>query len=179
LTSYQNLDNNNIGSNFYCFTKKRERRVFRQEVRRSPNTPHKEAVLSIASFKAPGKPNKPIRLRPLHREGLKILYKVKDSGASFTQLAQALNLNPSSISNVVSGRRRSARIEAEIARILGKADWNEVVLEARSEIQKKPVKAILEEMRRTREGRLRAAKESLGEHVAQGKARVAAQGRGA
>jgi len=125
--------------------------------------------LSIAPFKALGKPKKPIRLRPLKREGLKILYRIKDSGTSFAQLAQVLNLNPSNISNVVSGRRRSARIEAEIARILGKADWNEVVLEARSEIQKKPIKVILEEMRRTREGRLRAAKEKLGEHVAQGR----------
>jgi plasmid maintenance system antidote protein VapI len=103
--------------------------------------------LSITPTTAPGKSSPLIRLRPLHREGLKILYKVKDSGSSFTRLAQILNIHPSNISHVVSGRRSSARIEAEIARILGKADWNEVVLEARSEVQKKPVKVIIQEMR--------------------------------
>lgn len=118
--------------------------------------------MSIASIKASGKPNKPTRLKPLHKEGLRILFKVKDSGSSFTHLARSLNLHSSNVSNVVSGRRRSARIEAEIARILGKADWNEVVLEARSEVQKKPVKAILDEMRRAREERIKAQREALG-----------------
>jgi hypothetical protein len=97
---------------------------------------------------------------------MNILYRVKDLGSSFALIAQKLNLDPSNISNVVSGRRRSARIEAEIARILGKADWNDVVLEARSEVQKKPVKAVLEEMRRTREGREKAARDALGSAIA-------------
>ena len=57
------------------------------------------------------------------------------------------------MAGVVSGHRRSARIEAEIARILGKASWNEVVLEARSEVQKKPVAVILREMEQRRKAR--------------------------
>jgi plasmid maintenance system antidote protein VapI len=131
-----------------------------------PKHPHKEVILSITPTTAPGKPNVPNHLIPQRREGLKILYKVKDLGSSFTQLAQALSIHPSNISNVVSGRRSSARIEAEIARILGKADWNEVVLEARSEVQKKPVKVILQEMRREAEEWKKALQEEFGTHMA-------------
>jgi len=47
---------------------------------------------------------------------------------------------------VIYGKRSSTRIESEIARILGKADWNDVVLEARSEVQKKPVDVIVREI---------------------------------
>jgi hypothetical protein len=110
---------------------------------------------------------------------MNILYRVKDLGSSFALIAQKLNLDQSNISNVVSGRRRSARIEAEIARILGKADWNDVVLEARSEVQTKPVKAVLEEMRRTREGREKAASAALGAAIAGREIEVIDQRRGA
>jgi len=135
--------------------------------------------LILTPNKASGKPNMPTRYRPSMQEGCYIRYKVDLAGTNLSTVARKLNADLSTVSKVIRGLRRSERIEAEIARILGKADWNEVVLEARSKIQKKPVKAILEEMRRTREGRLRAAKESMGEHIAQGKARFAAQGRGA
>jgi transcriptional regulator with XRE-family HTH domain len=135
-------------------------------------TPHKEAIMSIALPRAPGKPKQPIRFIPSQREGLKILYKIKDSGSSLKEIAQVLSLGISSVSRVVSGRRRSARIEAEIARILGKADWNEVVLEARSEVQKKPVAVIRREMARAREARLKAAKNALASHIREGMAGV-------
>ena len=135
--------------------------------------------MNLTHQTASGKPDMPIRYRPSRQEGQYIQYRLRLTGERLVAISRRLNLHQSNIDNVIYGKRRSKRIEAEIARILGKADWNEVVLEARSEIQKKPVKAILEEMRRTREGRLRAAKESLGEHIAQGKARIAAQGRGA
>ena len=126
--------------------------------------------------KASGKPKKPDRYYPKPRESLNIQYKLKDAGETFVSIGKKIHITKQAVRDVIFGRRRSARIEAEIARILGKADWNEVVLEARSEIQKKPVKVILEEMRRTREGRLRAAKESLGEHIAQGMEREARRG---
>ena len=74
------------------------------------------------------------------------MYKIKDSGTSFVEIARALAVRPVNITNVVRGQRRSKRIEAEIARALGKTGWNEVVLEARSEIQKKPVEEILQEI---------------------------------
>jgi hypothetical protein len=128
--------------------------------------------LSIAVPRAPGKPKQPIRLIPSQREGLKILYKIKDSGSSLKEIAQGLSLGISSVSRVVSGLRRSARIEAEIARILGKADWNEVVLEARSEVQGKPAAVIRREMTLAREARLKAAKKNLASHISAGMAEV-------
>ena len=103
-----------------------------------------------------------VRFKPSHEEGLNIQYHLKRKGYGFVRIGESLGVSNQIVVNVVSGRRRSSRIEAEIARILGKADWNEVVLEARSEIQKKPVKAILEEMRRAREGREKAARQALG-----------------
>ena len=68
-----------------------------------------------------------------------------------------MHVHHSTIYNVIRGQRSSRRIESEIARILGKADWNEVVLEARSEVQKKPVSVILQE----REKRLQAGEEAF------------------
>lgn len=100
-------------------------------------------ILSLQS--APGKPKKPIRLRPDPREGLCIQYKLRTAGKKLINVSERIGLHSSGVYHVVSGRRHSARIEAEIARILGKADWNEVVLEARSEVQKKPVEQILRE----------------------------------
>jgi len=142
--------------------KKRERRPFRQEYRRSLNTTIKEAILSIAPVKASGKPKMLIRYKPTKREGRYIQYRLRLSGETFASIARKLNLHKSTPDRIIYGQRRSARIEAEIARILGKADWNEVVLEARSEVQKKPVKVILEEMRRAREERRENQRAALG-----------------
>jgi hypothetical protein len=69
-------------------------------------------------------------------------------GKSFVSIANLLGLAPPSVRYVIFGRRRSARVEAEIARLLGAADWNEVVLEARSAVTGKPVKAIIQERQR-------------------------------
>jgi hypothetical protein len=88
----------------------------------------------------------PVKYRPARREGLNIHYKLKDSGETFVSIGKRLHVTKQTVCDVASGRRRSARIEAEIARILGKGDWDEVVIEARSEVQKKPVAAILKEM---------------------------------
>ena len=118
--------------------------------------------MNLTHRTASGKPDMPTRYRPTRQEGLYIQYKLKSLGKKLANISQGLSLNNSTFYNVIYGKRRSARIEAEIARILGKADWNEVVLEARSEVQKKPVKVILEEMRRVREGREKAARQVLG-----------------
>ena len=42
-----------------------------------------------------------------------------------------LDITKGTVLNVVAGRRRSRKVEAEIARLLGRSDWNEVVIEAR------------------------------------------------
>ena len=102
-----------------------------------------------------------IRLRPKHREGLRIQYCLKDIRETFVDIGRRLKVSPQIISNVVFGRRRSARIEAEIARLLGKADWNEVVLEARAAVTGKSVKTIQQEIVRQRAERNKTALERL------------------
>ena len=97
-----------------------------------------------------------IRLRPSYEEGLNIQYHLKKEGYSFVRIGKSLGVSHQIVVNVAFGHRRSARIEAEIARILGKTDWNEVVLEARSEVQKKPVAVILREMEQERKARKKA-----------------------
>ena len=135
--------------------------------------------MSLALKKAPGKPDMPIRYRPSLPEGHYIRYKTNLAGTKLTAIAKNLNTDRSTVSKVIRGLRRSARIEAEIARILGKADWNEVVLEARSEVQKKPVKVILQEMEQAREGRKKAQRESLGAAISGWEIEVVDRRRGA
>jgi len=86
------------------------------------------------------------RLRPVYNEGRYIKAQTFLQGISLKKIADNLGVSRASMHCVVYGRRRSKRIEAEIARVLGKASWNDVVLEARSEIQKKPVKTIIQEI---------------------------------
>jgi hypothetical protein len=78
---------------------------------------------------------------------------LRDAGKSFCKIGDSLNIVPQVISAVVFGRRRSARVEAEIARILGKDDWNEVVLEARSAVTGKPINKLVEEFNRKLQAR--------------------------
>jgi len=118
--------------------------------------------LNLAPIKAPGKPKKPIRIRPNRIEGYHIQFALKCLGNSFVSTANRLGITPPSVRNVIFGYRRSARIEAEIARLLGKADWNTVVLEARSEIQKKPVEAVLNDIQQTLAAQKKAGEEELG-----------------
>ena len=123
--------------------------------------------MSLTRQTASGKPEMPTRLRPTKQEGLYIQYRLKSFGKKLTNLSQDLNLNNSTFYNVIYGKRRSSRIESEIARILGKADWNEVVLEARSEIQKKPVSVILQEMEQKTQARRKEAGERMTSQIAQ------------
>jgi hypothetical protein len=102
-------------------------------------------MMSIAQIYYPGKKKIPVRLLPSESEGLNIQYRLKAAKYSFTKIGRQLEIVPQVISNVVFGRRRSRRVEAEIARVLGKANWNEVVLEARSAITGKSVQECLDE----------------------------------
>jgi transcriptional regulator with XRE-family HTH domain len=86
------------------------------------------------------------RLRPNQQEGYYIQYLLKQKGYSHAKIANCLGINLETVCNVIFGRRRSARIETEIARILDKPDWNDVVLEARSTITRKSVSTILAEL---------------------------------
>jgi hypothetical protein len=90
---------------------------------------------------------------------LNIQYRLKAGGEKFVGISRRLGLSFQLVANVVLGNRRSARVEAEIARILGKADWNEVVLEARSAVTGKPVQAIIEEIQARLEARKKASAE--------------------
>ena len=100
--------------------------------------------MSVSNFLVPYKA-KPVRLKPSYREGLRIQYLLRDTGENFVGISTRLEIAPPSVRNVVFGRRRSARVEAEIARLLGKTGWNEVVLEARSAVTGKPVETLRQE----------------------------------
>lgn len=112
------------------------------------------------------------RLRPTRDEGLYIQYRLKNKGYSFVRVGKLLGITYQTVSNTTFGIRRSARIEAEIAHVLGKTDWNEVVLEARSEVQKKPVEAIIREMEQQARGRKEAALRRMAEYAAENRGRA-------
>ena len=117
--------------------------------------------MSLTPIKASSKPKKPIHLKPNRMEGYHIQFELKCLSNSFVSMAGLLGISPPSVRNVVFGRRRSARIEAEIARLLGKADWNEVVLEARAAVTGKSLKTIQQEIVCQRAERNKAALERL------------------
>ena len=71
------------------------------------------------------------RLRPKKSESLYIQYVLKQKGFSCADIAKNILIQAETVLNVVTGRRRSRRVEAEIARVLGKTEWNDVVIEAR------------------------------------------------
>jgi DNA transposition AAA+ family ATPase len=69
-----------------------------------------------------------------HAETLYIKLLLETKGVQPKAVAIDLGVSYHAVCEVLSGRLRSARVEAEIARILGKASWNEVVQEARRAI---------------------------------------------
>jgi hypothetical protein len=107
------------------------------------------------------------RLRPVYNEGRCIRAHIFVQGFSLKKIADNLGVSRVSTHCVVYGKRRSVRIESEIARILGKKSWNEVVLEARSEVQKKPVSVILQEMEQKTQVRRKEAGERMTSQIAQ------------
>lgn len=86
--------------------------------------------MSLTGFPSPGKAK--LRLRSSPIEGHYIKYRLGLVGFRLSELPDALSVQKSIVYDVISGRRRSARVEAEIARLLGKPSWNDVVSEARA-----------------------------------------------
>ena len=86
--------------------------------------------MNLSSFPTTRK-DKSVRLRPTKDEGFYIKYLLSLNSFSLTMLAINLQVSPVDTHNVVFGQRRSQKIETEIARVLGKNDWNELVTEAR------------------------------------------------
>jgi len=112
------------------------------------------------------------RFSPNYEEGLYIQYLLKKQKNTFVNIGFNLGVSHQIVFNVVYGKRRSARIESEIARILGKASWNDVVLEARSEVQKKPVNVILREMEKEKQAAIKESEMRMAEYFTQNRKRV-------
>ena len=100
------------------------------ETARFQTTPVKEAILSLSGNTLTSKAK--LRLRSSSKEGIYIRFLLNREGFRLVDIQRNLSITSGTISLVVSGRRRSARVEAEIARLLGKASWNDVVSEARA-----------------------------------------------
>lgn len=71
-------------------------------------------------------------ITPRRHEAAWIRYKLELAGSSVTDVAIRAGVTHGSVSQVVSGRSHSARIEAEIARIIGYPSWNEMLKAVRS-----------------------------------------------
>ncbi len=73
--------------------------------------------------------------KPEAKEGRYIQYLLRCKNFSFAKIARNMNINLETVLNVTCGRRRSRRVETEIARILGHDSWNDIVMEAHLAIQ--------------------------------------------
>ena len=71
-------------------------------------------------------------ITPKRHESAWIRYKLELAGSSVTDVAIRVGVTHGSVSQVVSGRSHSARIEAEIARIIGYPSWNAMLKAVRS-----------------------------------------------
>lgn len=60
-------------------------------------------------------------------QGLYIKYRLKCAGVSGADIAQELGCTPVSVSNVLSGKSHSQRIECIVAAKLGYSSWNAMV----------------------------------------------------
>lgn len=70
-------------------------------------------------------------ITPRREESAWIRYQLDLAGTDLTRVARSLGLTKQSVSGVVSGKYHSARIEAEIARLIGFGEWNEMLLSLR------------------------------------------------
>ena len=71
-------------------------------------------------------------ITPRPAESAWLRYKLELAGSDISCIARAFGITRSAVSRVVSGERHSARIEAEIARIIGYPSWNEMLKAVRS-----------------------------------------------
>ena len=84
-------------------------------------------VIDTPAAKQPRKSN----WRPTREEGLYIQYRLNRHNMTLQAVADKHSVSETAVHYVIVGFRRSRRIEAEIARILGKESWDDVVIEAR------------------------------------------------
>ena len=71
-------------------------------------------------------------ITPRRNESAWIRYRLDLAGVGVTDVAKTLGLTKQAVGQVVSGRSHSARIEAEIARIIGYPSWNAMLKAVRS-----------------------------------------------
>lgn len=72
-----------------------------------------------------------IRLRPNQEDAIYIKYWLGVKKYKIVDIAMTLTVSKQCVQHIIAGRRRSRKVEAEIARLLGKESWNDVVIEAR------------------------------------------------
>lgn len=84
-------------------------------------------VIDTSAKKQPCKSN----WRPTREEGLYIQYRLNRHNMTLQAVADKHSVSETAVHYVIVGFRRSRRIEAEIARVLGKESWEDVVIEAR------------------------------------------------
>lgn len=70
-------------------------------------------------------------ITPRRNESAWVRYKLELAGTDTSCVARSLGVTTSAVSRVISGERHSARIESEIARIIGFPSWNEMLLSIR------------------------------------------------
>jgi transcriptional regulator with XRE-family HTH domain len=68
-------------------------------------------------------------------ESLYIQFLLEAKRIHLKEIALALDLSTSTVLGALRGYHRSPRVEERVARILGRADWDEVVTEARQAIK--------------------------------------------
>lgn len=71
-------------------------------------------------------------MTPHPNESAWIRYQLDLAGSSIKSIAFSVGVSPVSVSHVVSGYRHSARIESEIARVVGFKSWNDMLKAVRS-----------------------------------------------
>ena len=71
-------------------------------------------------------------ITPRRNESAWIRYKLELAGTDVTCVASRLGVSQPAVTRVISGRSHSARIEAEIAKIIGYPSWNAMLKAVRS-----------------------------------------------
>ncbi len=71
-------------------------------------------------------------ITPRRHESAWLRYKLNLAGTNLARIARSLGVTTQSVSEVVSGACHSARIEAEIAKIIGYPSWNAMLKAVRS-----------------------------------------------
>ena len=71
-------------------------------------------------------------ITPRPDESAWLRYRLELAESGVTKIAKQVGVGRSAVSQVISGKAHSARIEEEIARILGYPGWNEMLKRLRS-----------------------------------------------